>query len=93
VFGRARLAIERPPEGVPRSAAVDPGAAARLLEVPHPAMAERLFVLAPLADLAPGLVPPGWHETIATAASRRRALEGPDAVRAVGRWAGDRWLP
>jgi 2-amino-4-hydroxy-6-hydroxymethyldihydropteridine diphosphokinase len=93
VFGRARLAIERPPKGVPLSAAVDPGAAARLLEVPHPAMAERLFVLAPLADLAPGLVPPGWHETIATAASRRRAIEGPDAVLAVGRWAGDRWLP
>jgi 2-amino-4-hydroxy-6-hydroxymethyldihydropteridine diphosphokinase len=93
VFGRARLAIERPPEGLPRSAAIDPGAAARLLEVPHPSMADRLFVLAPLGDLAPGLVPPGWHETIATAAKRRRSIEGPDAVRPVGRWAGDHWLP
>jgi 2-amino-4-hydroxy-6-hydroxymethyldihydropteridine diphosphokinase len=93
VFGRARLAIERPPGGVPLSAAVDPGAAARLLEVPHPSMAERLFVLAPLVDLAPSLVPPGWHETIATAAIRRRSIEGPEAVRPVGRWAGDRWLP
>ncbi|HTK45020.1 MAG TPA: 2-amino-4-hydroxy-6-hydroxymethyldihydropteridine diphosphokinase [Patescibacteria group bacterium] len=92
VFGRARLAIERPPEGAPLSAALDPGAAARLLEVPHPSMAERLFVLAPLADLAPGLVPPGWHETVATVARRRARIEGADAVRPAGTWAGDRWL-
>jgi 2-amino-4-hydroxy-6-hydroxymethyldihydropteridine diphosphokinase len=93
LFGRARLAIERPPEGAPLSAGVDPGAAARLLEVPHPSMAERLFVLAPLADLAPRLVPPGWHVTIGTAARLRAREEGPDAVRPVGSWAGDRWLP
>jgi len=92
LFGRARLAIDRPPEGLPLSADVDPGAAARLLEVPHPSMADRLFVLAPLADLAPGLVPPGWHTTIAGAARRRAAAEGPDAVRALATWAGDRWL-
>ena len=92
-FGRARLAIERPPEGVPLSAELDPGAAARLLEVPHPGMSERLFVLAPLADLAPDLVPPGWHETVRTAARRRRAIEGPDAALPIARWAGDRWLP
>ena len=93
VFGRARLAIERPPQGVPLSAAVDPGATSRLLEVPHPAMSERLFVLAPLADLAPGLVPPGWHETVRTAAGRRRAIEGPNAAVPIDRWAGARWLP
>jgi len=93
VFGRARLAIERPPEGAPLSAAVDPGAAARLLEVPHAAMADRLFVLAPLAELVPRLVPPGWHETVATAARRRAQVEGPGAVRVLGTWAGDRWLP
>ena len=91
VFGRARLAIERPPEGAPLSSTVDPGAATRLLEVPHPSMSERLFVLAPLADLAPGLVPPGWHETVATAAERRARIEGADAVRQAGTWAGDRW--
>ena len=92
LFGRARLAVERPPEGQPRTADLDPGAAARLLEVPHPSMAERLFVLAPLADLATGLVPPGWHETIATAARRRVAIEGAGAVRAIGTWAGDGWV-
>lgn len=93
VFGRARLAIERPPEGAPLSAELDPGSAARLLEVPHPSMADRLFVLAPLADVAPGLVPPGWHTTVASAARGRATTEGPAAVRPVGAWAGDRWLP
>src|SRR5262249_54999394 len=93
VFGRARLAIERPAAGAPLSAAIDPGAAARLLEVPHPAMAGRLFALAPGADLARGLGPRGWRETVATAARRGARVEGPPAVRAVGTWAGDRWLP
>jgi len=34
------------------------------LTVPHPLARERLFVLAPLRDLAPRLRPPGWHETV-----------------------------
>ena len=33
--------------------------------VPHPRMWERRFVLAPLADLAPELVPAGWERTVA----------------------------
>jgi 2-amino-4-hydroxy-6-hydroxymethyldihydropteridine diphosphokinase len=86
VFGRARLAIERPPEARSIDADDDPAKAARLLEVPHPAAASRLFVLAPLADLAPGLVPPGWGRTVATARRAQEAAEGPDAVRAIATW-------
>ncbi|MGH2466014.1 MAG: 2-amino-4-hydroxy-6-hydroxymethyldihydropteridine diphosphokinase [Candidatus Limnocylindrales bacterium] len=95
VFGRARLAIERPEAARSRDAQVDPAKASLLLEVPHPSMAERLFVLAPLADLAAGLVPPGWHESVETARRRREIAEGVDAVRPIAAWdpvAGD-WLP
>lgn len=91
LFGRHRLAIERPPAGVPQSAVLDSGAAARLLEVPHPSMRDRLFVLAPLADLAPRLVPPGWRESVLTAAQRRRDVEGRSAAVPIGAWsAADR---
>ena len=86
VFGRARLSLDRPPEGL----SLDPGKADRLLVVPHPEAAERLFVLAPLADVAAGLVPPGWRETVATAARRRASVEGPDVVHPVASWDGDR---
>ena len=86
VFGRAAVRVERPIEA--RSA--DPSKPADLV-VPHRLAGERLFVLAPLADLAPGLVPPGWHETVETARRRREAIEGPAAVRPVGRWNGRAW--
>jgi len=91
LFGRARLAIERPTVALPATAAIDPGAAARLLEVPHPSILERLFVLAPLSDLAPGLVPPGWHETVRTARARRESIDVANAVRTLGSWRDDRW--
>jgi len=91
VFGRAQLAIERPPAGVPLSATIDQSAAARLLEVPHRSMHDRLFVLAPLADLAPGLVPPGWRETVETARARQAAAEVDEAVVPIGPWLGDHW--
>ena len=86
VFGRARIAVERPPAARSLDAAHDPAKASKLLEVPHPAAAARLFVLAPLADLAPGLVPPGWGCSVETARRRQARLEGPDAVRVVGDW-------
>jgi 2-amino-4-hydroxy-6-hydroxymethyldihydropteridine diphosphokinase len=86
VFGRARLSLDRPPAGL----SLDPGKADRLLVVPHPEAADRLFVLAPLADVAAGLVPPGWRETVASASRRRLAVEGADAVRPVATWDADR---
>lgn len=80
LFGQHRLRAER--------------SDGRWLEVPHPQLAQRLFVLAPLAELAPDLLPPGWDETVGQAAARRRVSEGPSAVRLIGRWAGDAgWQP
>ena len=76
VFGRARISVHRP---AARPLA-RPGEGALPLTVPHAEAAHRLFVLAPLADLAPRLVPPGWHETVETAAAARRppkARRGP----------------
>ena len=70
LFGRNSISVKRPED--------------RWLEVPHPEAHERLFVLAPLADLAPGLRPPGWHETVETARRRQVAIEGDDAVQVAG---------
>jgi 2-amino-4-hydroxy-6-hydroxymethyldihydropteridine diphosphokinase len=86
VFGRARLAIDRTPDARSVDAGIDRAKAAKLLEVPHPLAAVRLFVLAPLADLAPGLVPPGWGRSVETARRRQAALEGTTAIRLVARW-------
>ena len=54
--------------------------------MPHASARERVFVLAPLADLAPRLVPPGWPTTVAHALAERAAIEGPAAARAVASW-------
>ena len=91
LFGRHRLAIERPPNAAPLSAAIDPGAAARVLEVPHPSIADRLFVLAPLADLGPRLVPPGHHRSVRTLRREREAIEGADAVESLETWVDGGW--
>jgi 2-amino-4-hydroxy-6-hydroxymethyldihydropteridine diphosphokinase len=95
VFGRAQLSVERPLDARSLDAATDPHAASKLLVVPHPSADERLFVLAPFGDLAPGLVPPGWERTIERARRDRLAIEGPDAVRAIGMWdaAVGAWRP
>ncbi len=87
LFGDERISVQRPPDGV----SLDAGHRDRLLVVPHPEAGDRLFVLAPLADLAPDRVPPGWDEPIATACDRRLVEEGPGAVRAIGRWDGEVW--
>jgi 2-amino-4-hydroxy-6-hydroxymethyldihydropteridine diphosphokinase len=89
VFGLNRVRVERPAAG--RSE--DPAKAALPLVVPHVEASRRLFVLAPLSDLVPRLVPPGWGETVATAAARQRRAEGPEAARPIARWTGEGWAP
>lgn len=76
LFGRHQVNVKRPDQ--------------RWLVIPHPQAHERLFVLAPLSDMVPGLRPPGWHETVATARRRQETAEGPDSVHVVAgpEWAG-----
>lgn len=92
VFGHQRIHIARPPAG--RSMHPARGRT-QWLDVPHASARERLFVLAPLADLAPGLVPPGWGARVATLRDARISAEGPDAVRPVADWDGSAgaWAP
>jgi len=89
VFGRHAIHAERPPAARrdDRVRTDDPNrAGAQWLTVPHASARERLFVLAPLAALAPGLLPPGWGETVATARKRAELREGPAAVRPIAEW-------
>ena len=83
VFGRHAICVERPPAALSEDPAKP---ALQWLQVPHASARERLFVLAPLADLAPGLRPPTWGETVASARGRAEAREGPDAARPVATW-------
>ncbi len=85
IFGRHRIHVERPD---PARSDDSARAGVQWLDVPHVAAEERLFVLAPLADLAPWLVPPGWPGTVTTLRDRQAAIEGPDAIRRAGEWRG-----
>ena len=86
VFGRHRISVARTPVARSIDAAAYPVKAAKRLEVPHRDLGERPFVLAPLADLAPRLVPPGWSETVETRRRRLAAAEPQGSVRVVGEW-------
>ena len=90
LYGRHRIDVERSPSARSADAAIDAGKSAKRLEVPHRDLGERLFVLAPLADLAPRLVPPGWHETVETRRRKVAAAEPPGAVRVVDEWDASR---
>jgi 2-amino-4-hydroxy-6-hydroxymethyldihydropteridine diphosphokinase len=95
VFGRHRISVERAAEARSIDAELDPAKAAKRLEVPHRDLGQRLFVVAPLADVAPRLVPPGWPETVETRRRRLAASEPPGSVRVVGEWDPERgrWNP
>jgi 2-amino-4-hydroxy-6-hydroxymethyldihydropteridine diphosphokinase len=86
-FGGHAIAIERPPEGQSLDFAMK---GTRLLIVPHPESHDRLFVLAPWADVDSDARPPGWPDSVAQARDRQVAIEGPNAVRAVATWDGGR---
>src|SRR5262249_55909287 len=91
-FGPHAIAMERPPEGQSLDVATK---GVRLLVVPHEAAAQRLFVLAPWADVAPEQRPPEWGESVEEARDGQAAVEGADAVRVVARWdpAREAWTP
>jgi len=56
------------------------------LELPHPRLLERAFVLAPLAAIDARLVPPGAQAPVATVLAQLQASDpGPAPVRLAGR--------
>jgi dihydroneopterin aldolase/2-amino-4-hydroxy-6-hydroxymethyldihydropteridine diphosphokinase/dihydropteroate synthase len=78
----------------PHGTEPDGADADRPLVVPHPSAAERLFVLAPLADISPALKAPGWHGTARELRDVQRRAEGEAAALCVGAWdqASLRWV-
>jgi 2-amino-4-hydroxy-6-hydroxymethyldihydropteridine diphosphokinase len=54
------------------------------LTIPHPRLAERAFVLAPLADVAPDLIPPGLMKSVRVLLAEAPGREG------VRRWSTGR---
>jgi len=88
LLGNHVLRVERDADARSADPARDEGP--QWLEIPHPSARQRLFVLAPLADLAPTLEPPGWGESVVQARDRERQTAGPEAVRLVGTWDASR---
>jgi 2-amino-4-hydroxy-6-hydroxymethyldihydropteridine diphosphokinase len=89
------LAVIQPrPPGIDLNASGEETAVVRPLVVPHPAAHERLFVLAPLADIAPGLHAPGWRGSAAQLRDARLTVEGEGAAIRIGAWdfAAARWV-
>jgi len=78
----------------PRPRGTEGGTEDRPLVVPHPSAQERLFVLAPLADIAPRLRAPGWRGTASEMRDARERDEGEGAVLRVGAWdeRAKRWV-
>lgn len=78
----------------PRGTEPDGADAERPLVVPHPSATERLFVLAPLADISPTLCAPGWSGTARELRDVRRRVEGEGAALCVGAWdtTAQRWV-
>ncbi|MFM9129430.1 MAG: 2-amino-4-hydroxy-6-hydroxymethyldihydropteridine diphosphokinase [Candidatus Limnocylindrus sp.] len=78
----------------PHGTEADGPDADRPLVVPHPSAAERLFVLAPLADISPTLKAPGWQGTAVELRDVRRRIEGDAAALCIGAWdqASLRWV-
>ena len=86
LYGRQRIDVGRVRASRSLDADLDPTKATKRLQVPHRDLGERLFVLAPLADLAPRLVPPGWSETVTTRRDAVARTEPAGSVRVVGEW-------
>ena len=59
------------------------------LVLPHPRLRDRLFVLQPLAEIAPDLVFPDSRETVAAACAKIRRKDGPW----VRSWSGEEAWP
>lgn len=87
LFGQHELHLERAPD----ARSDDPArAGSQWLDIPHVSAAERLFVLAPLAELSPRSRPPGWPDTVAQTCADVASTEAADAVRLVAAWDADR---
>ncbi|MEI6155784.1 MAG: 2-amino-4-hydroxy-6-hydroxymethyldihydropteridine diphosphokinase [bacterium] len=78
----------------PHGTESDGADADRPLVVPHPSATERLFVLAPLADIAPTLKAPGWPGTARELRDIQWRVEGESAAICVGAWdqSAQRWV-